>query len=292
MAEDAAVGTKRKFVSHEEAMAKVRKTITWYNHNGGLVKPIIYKDVREVIEAVDPRQSLKILAQLEEKGPEIKNPTAWLKSQATWAGPALDPRIKKTISWYNKNGGLQEEIRFDDVKDKLKWMEPSAALKLLQGLKGKEAEIKNPTAWLCNGAKIATQHAMENQAAAAMNQMYEPPQVQQWTGQPQVVPAKWTMPAQAQWAAPAQSPMFSGGGGSAHGLDKKVGKTIGWYNKFGGLQGEIRWADVAPALAQVGTAGALQILKGLDGKAAEIRNPTSWICAAAQKMQMGAFKSA
>merc|ERR1712205_120684 len=63
-------------------------------------------------------------------------------------------------------------------------------------------------------------------------------------------------------------------------IDEKVRKTIGWYNRNGGLQEEIIFTKVAPALAQVGTAEALKILKGLETKGPEIRNPTAWICKA------------
>lgn len=272
---------KRKYVSHEEAIQKVRKTIGWYNHNGGLEKPIIYKDVREVVEACNPRETLKVLKQLEEKAGTIRNPTAWLRGACEKVGPDLDPRVKKTITWWNKHGGLTEEIRYDDVKSALQWMEPGMALKLLKGLDGKTDQVRNPTGWICGAAKKFFESGGGGGDPWGGSQSWAPAPVQAYGKGAMAVPPR----------AGSFSPGWQGGKGSWQGdgssggrLDPKVSKTINWYNKFGGLQSEISYKDVAPVLAAIGVGPALQVLKGLAGKEAQIRNPTAWINSAVTKM--------
>lgn len=277
-------------MSYEEGLQKVKKTVGWYNHHGGLNEQIIYKNVRSTLEAINPKEALKLLKGLEEKGSEIRNPTAWLKAAAEKIGPDLDVKVKRTILWYNQHGGLAEEIRYDEVRGPLSNLPVNDALEILKGLEGKTGTIRSPTAWIC---KAANAHAA---AWGAGQQPWGP-----WPTSPGApATAAWGPWAQGSaptstWAQPRQwQPVGAAGGGSsggkggAHGpvgsSDDKVKKTVAWYNRNGGLVEPINYDMVAPALATVGTMEALKILKGLDGKGAEIANPTAWICKAAQKV--------
>ena len=58
---------------------------------------------------------------------------------------------------------------------------------------------------------------------------------------------------------------------------KKVKKTVGWFNTHGGLQQEIVYKSVKSTLESIKPSEALKILKGLEGKAGQIRNPTAWV---------------
>eukprot|EP00927_Polykrikos_kofoidii_P008034 TRINITY_DN1332_c0_g3_i1.p1 TRINITY_DN1332_c0_g3~~TRINITY_DN1332_c0_g3_i1.p1 ORF type:complete len:215 (+),score=46.62 TRINITY_DN1332_c0_g3_i1:82-726(+) len=66
-------------------------------------------------------------------------------------------------------------------------------------------------------------------------------------------------------------------------LDEKVRKTIGWYNNHGGLQEHIDYPEVCGELAKISIDAQLSILSQLQDKADTIKNPTGWICRAAQK---------
>merc|ERR1719401_989255 len=66
-------------------------------------------------------------------------------------------------------------------------------------------------------------------------------------------------------------------------VDKKVRKTIGWYNNQGNLVEKISYPDVAPLLMQLDTNQVGSIFKSMESKTSEIRNPTAWIANAAKK---------
>merc|ERR1712084_159675 len=105
------------------------------------------------------------MGSLESKQEEVKNPTAWIKTAAKKAiergggiqtmafapvkgggkGGDADAKIRKTVGWWNKNGNLQDQIRYNEVAPLLMQLGASEACKILKGLEGKEADIKNPT---------------------------------------------------------------------------------------------------------------------------------------------------
>ena len=66
-------------------------------------------------------------------------------------------------------------------------------------------------------------------------------------------------------------------------LDEKVRKTIGWYNSHGNLQEPIKYPEVVNDLAKLSSWEQLKIVNQLEEKASSIKNPTAWICKAAQK---------
>lgn len=255
-------------MSWEDGIKKVKRTVGWYNKHGGLNNQIIYKTVRESIEALNPREALKILKGLEEKGTAVNNPTAWVKKAAERLGPELDKKVRKTISWYNKHGGLAEPIRYDEVRGLLGYMPPQEALKLLKSLDGKGTTVNKPTAWICKAA----QKKLERDSPAEEGSWDVGSAAPAWGGQS----------AGGTSSSQVQMPKFTGE------IDVAVKKTIGWYNKKGGLQQEIVFDEVAPFLVQLQSKDALQILKGLEDKAAHIKNPTAWITKAAQNALTGA----
>nr|ABV22288.1 unknown [Karlodinium veneficum] len=238
----------------DDGDSKLKRTITWYNKHGNLVKPIIFKNAKTFLGAIEPSRALKILKGLETKGPEIKDPNAWLARAAGRHADDLDPKVKKTISWYNKHGGLQKEIHFSTVKTPLSAISLGDALKILKGLEEKGPTLTDSTWWVVNAAS----KVMDRQGG------YE------------------------AWSAPVWSPgrrkSFETDASVATGLDSKLTKTVMWYNKHGGLQQPIDLNAVSPHLSAVDSKVALQVLKGLDGKGSTVRNPTAWLCKAIEKV--------
>jgi len=265
-------------VQHDEdALKKVKRTVGWYNHNGGLAQPIIYKEAKAALEAIDPNQALRILGGLKDKGSTIQNPTAWLKKAAQKHLPDLDPKVRKTIAWYNKHGNLVQPIHYEACKGALSAIPTSRALQLLKGLEEKGPSIQDPTRWLSAAAskaadRAAAQGGFDGGAAAS------------WSPGPMGKGGKSKAQPAADEAAEA---MMTGL------LDAKLVKTMQWYNRNGGLQQPLDLPTLEPLLAQLPTKDALQVLKGLDGKAASIGNPTGWVSGAvARKLQQGAAPDA
>lgn len=243
-----------------DPLKKVRRTIGWYNKNGGLAAEINYKAVKGSVEAIDPMETLKILKGLEEKAGQIRDPTNWLKKAASKRAPDLDPKLKKTIMWYNKHGGLTEQIWYNECKGPLSQLPLSEALRILKGLEGKGATIKNPTSWI-SGA--ATRWVQNNGSG--------------WGSDGSAAGGGWGSGGKGGGSFPTDTSV-------AAPIDEKVRKTIVWYNKHAGFQSPIDYGTVAPLLAQMGPAESLKLLKEMDGKGPSIRNPTAWISSAVKKL--------
>lgn len=225
------------------ADAKVRRTVGWYNKNGGLQQDIIYSKVGPLLMQLGADQAGIILKQLESKAGEVRNPTAWLCTAARkhgavggadggqmqqWADASqTDVKIRRTVGWYNAQGNLKEEIKYSKVAPLLNQLDARSAGAILKSLAGKEDEINNPTSWI---------------AAAAKKR----------------------------------------GCGSGS-LSPAVARTIGWYNRSGSLQEQINFDEVAMLFSQLDPSLCLKMLKGLEPKAAEIKNPTAWLASAARK---------
>lgn len=165
-----------------------------------------------------------------------------------------DKKIGRTIGWYNKQGNLQQEIQYNEVAPLLAQLPPGKAGVILAQLEGKEAEISNPTAWIAKAARKAGASSFGGGFGGG---------------------GFMDMSAFMQPMQP----------------DKQIGKTIGRYNKQGNLQQEIQYSEVAPLLAQLPPGKAQQILSQLEGKEAEITNPTAWIAKAARKAGAGQMDS-
>eukprot|EP00929_Paragymnodinium_shiwhaense_P109316 TRINITY_DN7572_c2_g1_i1.p1 TRINITY_DN7572_c2_g1~~TRINITY_DN7572_c2_g1_i1.p1 ORF type:complete len:312 (+),score=90.71 TRINITY_DN7572_c2_g1_i1:65-1000(+) len=276
---------KRTAEDWAEQYKKVKRTIGWYNHNGDLAGgPIIYKNIKAVIEATDPKETLKILHQLEEKKDSIKNPTNWLLSAVNKVGAELDSKVKKVIAWYNKQDTLASPILYKEVRGPLSYVSVAEQLHILKGLEGKESQIQDPTKWVCAAAQ---RKAAEQHAAPQSWQPRHQHEGQRGTHEGQrgtwvMVPLK-KMPAGAGSFGKGSSKGSWGSGGKS-GVDEKVRRTIGWYNHSGLLVQEIRFDEVSSALSQVGQKQALEILKGLETKGPSIRNPSAWIVSACRKL--------
>jgi len=239
--------------SPEELKHKVKRTIGWYNKHGSLAKPIMFKNVMPALDAMGPSGALGVLKGLEEKGPTIKDPNAWLMGAAAKMAPDLDPKVAKTLGWYNHHGGLQQEIHVATVKAPLAALPVGQALQILKGLETKAADIKDPTWWILGAIK----------KAASRN---------------------WGPSESGGKVADGGSFQTDTAAADVQSLDPKIVKTVVWYNKNGGLAQPIDLATAAPLLLIMEPPAALKILKGLDGKTAQIQNPTNWLCKAIEKI--------
>jgi|EP00927_Polykrikos_kofoidii_P066796 hypothetical protein len=147
--------------ARQEGIAKVKKTIGWFNQHGNLKKPIIYKTIKDVIENIEPRRALLLLKTFEEKAATIENPTYWL-AKAARNDSVLDEKVRKTIGWYNSHGNLLEPIKYPEVVDDLIKLSTWEQLQIINQLEEKGSTILNPTAWIC---KAAQKHSSSGKGA-------------------------------------------------------------------------------------------------------------------------------
>lgn len=247
-------GSKGKGTQKDVA-TKIKSTISWYNKHGGLAEQIYYKSAGTCLQAIPPSKALSILHSLEEKASTIKDPTAWLQKAASRYAPDLDHKLQSTLGWYNKYGGLAEQIHFDSVKAPLSLLPVGVALEILKGLAEPKEEIRDPTKWIIGAVdkKLKSMESGDN-----------------WKKGGATKGKKWDTDLSA-----------------GEGLDPKIVKTIAWYNKNGGLQEAIDLATVATYLMQCPVKDALEILQGLDGKGSSIHHPTNWLVKAIEKKQGG-----
>jgi len=158
---------------------KIRKTISWYNQHGGLKENIRYDEVKGVLGRIPLGAALKIFKQFEPKSTVITKPTSWIYkaaegqlgeepwspeggsnwqgSSSGWSGGGGESsKVRKTIAWYNKHGGLQQPIKVGDCAGYLDQMDPKVVMQMLKTLGEKSATINNPTAWIVGWAKKQT----------------------------------------------------------------------------------------------------------------------------------------
>merc|ERR1712217_307290 len=205
------------------------------------------------LEALDPHEALQILAGLKDKASEIRDPTAWIKKAAMKKAPEPDAKVKKTIVWYNKNGGLQQQIHYESVKTPLASIGVGPALDILKGLETRASEIRDPTWWIIKAVEKAVDRA-DSWASGATDT--DPAAGSSWQ----------TDPSELEEIA-----------------DQRVVKTFCWFNRHGGLRAPLDAATLGPILAELPAKDALAILKGLEGKGAQIKNPTGWVAGAIEK---------
>jgi hypothetical protein len=63
--------------------------------------------------------------------------------------------------------------------------------------------------------------------------------------------------------------------------DLKVRKRLAWLNEHANLQENINYEEVKEPLARIHTRAAMKLFSDLEEKAAQIKNPTSWLIASA-----------
>jgi len=70
--------------------------------------------------------------------------------------------------------------------------------------------------------------------------------------------------------------------------EEKVGKTVSWYNKHGELPGKLYYREVAGPLSRLSQTDAMKVLKELDDKKAEVKDPTRWTVGYARFLERSA----
>merc|ERR1712032_1715045 len=69
---------------------------------------------------------------------------------------------------------------------------------------------------------------------------------------------------------------------------EKLGKTITWWNKYGGLEADgkpIKYLDVIEPLSRLMAPKAMSVLHQLGEKKDQIKDPTAWIIGHVRKLE-------
>lgn len=223
-------------------------------------------------------------------------------------------KLKRTVNWYNKHGGLTEQIRLAQVAEVLTEIKPGQAMKILYDLDtaGKET-LPDPTGWIIAEARKRRQ-ANENIAAGKgkgegrSDSGSKPENTKtQETGKTDSKGAAYTATAgqasaSGNWRSGASEYQkelkkkedWGDSKGAAKGKPKdeqgpegeeedefrsKMRRTVNWYNRHGGLLAPIRFNEVISGLGNTDPRVALRILNDLDQANAEavLNDPTKWI---------------
>jgi len=233
----------------------VSQRIAWLNTHGKLAAPIDESEVGADLIRISEKEAMYILQDIENKGPNIKDPTGFIKFKMKAKLAALgtpleeelddETKLVKRIEWLNDYGGIQKDIDYNRVAGKLNAVGIEHAMTVLKELEDKRSTVANPTSFIMSSlasANIGGSRAPR--AAAAVGSV--------------------------------------GGGGLANGgadiatlaglvelLSKKVKK-------------QVKLSQVAGALDALGP-DALQLLQDMQSKGLGLEDPVAYIRAAAQR---------
>jgi len=207
---------------NKEDVFKLKKTLRWYNKHGGVQKEVKINDVMGPLKRMGKWKAFQTLKGLEEKAQELENPTAWILGAAKKAGALkaldeeLDQKIRKTVAWYNSNGGLQQPLSYCLVSSAFATLKPSIALAIMKEFGEKGPELVDPNGWISAKAKQL----------------------------------------EKQWI---------------------VKKMAYWLNTKGGLKAKLWTEAIIWPLSTIHPWQAKDILNNLSKKKREVQNPTAWV---------------
>eukprot|EP00929_Paragymnodinium_shiwhaense_P080831 TRINITY_DN42185_c0_g3_i1.p1 TRINITY_DN42185_c0_g3~~TRINITY_DN42185_c0_g3_i1.p1 ORF type:complete len:426 (-),score=94.37 TRINITY_DN42185_c0_g3_i1:141-1418(-) len=241
---------------NEDHAWKISKQVGWLNNNVELAEPISYKDVSQLLEALDTSTAMKLLKDLENSASTVENPTAYVAAAARRAGggyrqggetrwanhdqpaqymsEAQRRQISKQIGWLNQNMECENTISYSDVIDVLSAVGLNAAMKILKDLEQSAASVQKPTNYIIVAARRRLSAGQEGQPA------------------------------------------------SAEGLS--LSKNIGRLNNSGVLADRITYSDVIEKLEELDAADADKILADLEARGRKVENPTNYILAACRRV--------
>lgn len=184
--------------------------------------------------------------------------------------------MSKTIGWLNKSGTLAQPISFADVAGPLAALGDMAAGQLLHELGDSAGQVRDPTAWLLSAAnKYGGGGAWGGKKGGKGGK-------DSW-GKGSWGKDSW---GKGSWGSDSWG-MKGGKGGGWGEASPWISKQIGWLNKAGNLAFPISYNDVAGPLSMIPEDKALALLKELEENAATVKEPSSWLASAAQRLCAG-----
>lgn len=208
-------------------------------------------------------------------------------------------KLKKTIRWWNKHGGLLQPLKIDTLMGPLKRMGKWSAFATLKGLEKKATELENPTAWVLGSAKKAGAIKSMNWATeqklrktvAWLNSnggLQLPLSLCIVTTALAKLKPKIAMGILSQLGekAPTLRDPNSWVCAKAKMAEKEytIKKMAYWLNNKGGLSTQLHTDAIVWPLSSIELWQAKQVLNDLSKKKAEVNNPTAWVNGWAHKI--------
>jgi len=284
---------------------KLRKRVEWLNNQGGFGNSLDTAKVLEAASGADVQQVMKVLKDAEEKKDSVKNPTAYVTAALrklggghggagsgaggggayppmAWAGPASAPawtsdaksediKLRKRVGWLNGQGGFEGAVNYTKILEASGGLEFSEVFHKLKDLEEKKGEVTDPTAWVCAGLR----------KAAARNGSTGGPPMRQMAPQ---APAPWSG---GGWAVPNAQWMRGGDSFGAGPMDvettSRIHKRVKWLNDAARFDGAINFEKVTEAAVGVDLTSTLKVLKDLEEKKDQVKDPTAWATTALRK---------
>jgi hypothetical protein len=218
---------------------KVAKRVSWLNQFGGLLVPIDYAEVADMLDGLKVPHAMVLLRELEVNSATTPDPTGYIKGQIDMAGqddvqlPQVDAAredsaIGRKIAAMNESGVLAKPIEYGEVMSGLMRIGDAQAKALLQEIESKGPSVKDPTGYLKFKLKAKL---------ASMGFSLE----------------------------------------EARDAETEILKRIEWLNDYGGIAQDIDYNQVKAPLEALGFDNAMTILKELEDKRSTIRDPTGFI---------------
>jgi len=278
---------------------KLRKRIGWLNKQGGFENAINYDKILEAAQGLEYSTVMAVLENVEEKKGEVKDPTAWVcaglrkkdRQALTHYEEPSDQKLRKRIGWLNNEGGFANGLNYNKVAEASAGVSQPDVMRILKELEDKKDQVKDPTAYVTAAMRKLGGGAGPGGSAGMWV----------WTGN--APPTTFAAPLQDAFNAgrsrmsPYAAPKGYADPGIAQG-DQKLRKRIGWLNNEGGFNNTLIYDKIIEAAAGIEYSAVLQVLKQVEEKQGEVRDPNSWVCAALRKeggggsFQAGAYPAA
>lgn len=191
----------------------------------------------------------------------------------------MSATLKKRVGWLNNQGGFQNTLLFDKIVEASGGLDDSLILKVLKELEDHRGQVTNPTAYVTAALRKAG-----GVGGGAQKRPMGGGQPNGNSAKRARAPQNFGGPQNFQnFGGPPQN--FQNFGGQ---MDQKLRKRVGWLNKEGGFNNQIRHDKVTEAAAGLPEQHVMKVLKYLEEKGATIKDPTSWVTAALRKDGGGA----
>jgi len=135
---------------------KVAKRVAWMNLFGGLLQPIDYAEVADILDGLKVPHAMVLLRELEVQAHKVEDPTDYIKRTAGLAGeddvhvPVVDEdsSVGQRVAELNTGGRLSKAIDFTQVGEDLARIGDEHALALLKEVEDKGPTVKDPTGYI------------------------------------------------------------------------------------------------------------------------------------------------
>lgn len=311
------VGAARGTVPSAQS-TKLSRRIGWLNANGGLAGPIQFSEVAELLSGIGDVEAMRILKDVEEKGAQVRDPTAYLKAAArraqggapvasarppagrppidggvsgyraapaaamAWGGAAdADTRLRKRIGWMNNNLSLKEQLNYDKVGPLLLQVGDREAMDILKSLEESAADVRDPTGWVAAAARRLLGGGGGGLFASNVQPAMAALPMLQTTSAVKGVIRTISSVSKHGTLPPGSSTLLG-----------QLKKRVGWLNANASLKAPLAFEKVGHLLVPLGHRQAMDVLKQLEEKAASVNDPTAWVASAARKGAAGVVQAA